>query len=210
MPAKKRQPHRSSANVARVVLACGATGAGKTLWVRRQVAAQPGVLVWDAKMEYPREDRSYKSVTTVPALIGAVRKGPAKLAYTGPLKDFADWCKVAHAAADIWGGAAVVVEELADVTSPGKAPDDWGIIVRRGRDRAMQVYATTQRPSESDKTIIGNLTLWHVGRMPRLKDARYVQEETGIPAEKIQRFEDRHYCECDSRGVLSYGVVKIK
>lgn len=189
-----------------MVLACGATGSGKTLWVKEQIATARAVLIWDAKWEY----RGFRSAATIPELVAAIKKGPQRIAYTPTrMGDFGAWCKTAHAAAALWGGLAVVVEELADVTSPGKAPEDWGIIIRRGRARGMRLYATSQRPSESDKTIMGNLTLLHVGRMPRLQDARYIQSEIGVTADEIQRLPDRHYVECDARGTLSRGIVAI-
>ncbi|WP_201341168.1 hypothetical protein [Abyssogena phaseoliformis symbiont] len=50
----------------------------------------------------------------------------------------------------------VVVEELADVSSSGKAPEKWGLLVRRGLKHGMDIYSMSQRIQEVDKTVFGN------------------------------------------------------
>jgi hypothetical protein len=80
-----------------------------------------------------------------------------------------------------WTNAAVVAEETADVTSPSKAPPNWGQLIRRGRARGLApIFALTQRPAESDKTAIGNATLIRVGRMARDADRKMMARELDV------------------------------
>ena len=48
-----------------------------------------------------------------------------------------------------WTNAAVAAEETADVTSPSKAPPNWGQLIRRGRaaDRKMMAAEMDISPS---------------------------------------------------------------
>lgn len=194
----------------RIVVVCGASGSGKTLWTRKAVARDRRVWVWDMKGEYAR-DGEYARVESLSGLLLAARSGARRVAYVArTVRDFEPWCRAAHAAAAVHGGLTCIVEELADVTTPGKAPDAWGIIVRRGRDRGMRVYAVTQRPSESDKTVMGNRTLLHVGRMPRAQDARYIEAEAGIPAAEIQHAPPLEWWEQSEAGAITKGRVKLK
>ncbi|MCL1072999.1 hypothetical protein [Shewanella dokdonensis] len=87
---------------------------------------------------------------------------------------FEFWAACAFA----WCNACIVAEELADVTTAGKAPPHWGQVVRRGRARGLApIFAITQRPSESDKTTVGNATLVRCGRLNRANDRKYMAQE---------------------------------
>ncbi|MHB1938684.1 MAG: hypothetical protein ACYCOR_19195 [Acidobacteriaceae bacterium] len=163
-----------------------------------RIGARERLAVWDLKAEYGRT-MTVVTVESRRALLDCLKHG-RRVAYSprGNYKDeFAYFCEAVHAAAGMHRGYTVVVEELADVTSPGKAPDAWGVIIRRGRDRAMRVLGVTQRPSESDKTIMGNRTLLVCFQLPREQDAAYIAREFAVPdvaltTKKIQGLE--RYC----------------
>ena len=94
----------------------------------------------------------------------------------------------------VWGWATVVVEELADVTSSSKAPQGWGDVLRKGRAIGLKIYGLTQRPAESDKTIIGNASLFHAGRQSRSADRKYMAAELNLSAEDLL-LDDGEYIE---------------
>ncbi len=73
----------------------------------------------------------------------------------------------------------VIVEELADVTTPQKAPESWGVLLRRGRKYGISTYAVTQRIQEIDKTIIGNMAQFMVFQHVRPKDIDEIRKMTG-------------------------------
>lgn len=157
----------------------GMTGSGKTTAARAAVEHISRWMVWDMKGEYrlPR-------VETKVELWAAIRSPKfRRIAFTSEdPKDFTFFCDAAFARALDVRPMAVIVEELADVTSPGKAPLAWGKIVRRGRDRDIHVVAVTQRPQESDKTILGNRTRLWCGRLPSPRDASYMADHLRITA----------------------------
>lgn len=119
------------------------------------------------------------------ALIRKIGKGNALIIYMPEsMRDFDLWCRMAFA----WGlmkPCAIVAEELADVTSPGKAPESWGKICRQILGYGCDVYAITQRPAESDKTCFANRSYISIHRMVRALDRRSIADETDIPREQI-------------------------
>lgn len=181
-------------------MVCGGSGSGKTAWLSRQVKKEKRVIVWDMKGEYAR-DFGYELVATLPALIERVRGAKeARIAFSSVNpKDFDAWARVAYA----WGRCVVIAEELADVTTPGKAPLGWGMVVRRGRDRALKVYGVTQRPSESDKTIVGNRTLVHCCMLPRAADRAYMAREMGIEQSVLDSLQPLQYVEADQQNRIT-------
>lgn len=187
---------------AHIEVVCGASGSGKTAYVLGRLRAHPRAWVWDMKAEYGRE-KGWRTLERPADLIRAAREGWPRVAFAGTSPaQFDLWCRAAHVAAGLHGGLALVAEELADVTTPGKAPLAWGIIVRRGRDRDMHVWAVTQRPSETDKTVLGNRTLLRIGRTPAAQDAEYLSKQLGgkvTPAE-LQRLPDYAAIVQDERG----------
>jgi hypothetical protein len=114
-----------------------------------------------------------------------VGKGNALIVYMpGALSEFNGFCRIAFA----WGKlkpCAIIGEELADVTSPAKAPEGWGIICRQALGYGIDIYAVTQRPAESDKTCFSNRSYIVIHNMERAGDRAYIVRETDIPRAQI-------------------------
>ena len=192
----------------------GSRGAGKTAWTRRRVAGVRRLLVWDAVKEWSR-DRLVAPVYSLEELarlaiadIRAGRSSDFRVGYVGPLfaldrqgrrvSYFPTFCAIAWP----WmrrRPSTLIVEELADVTNPGKAPAGWGEIVREGRHSGSDLYALTQRPAESDKTIAGNADVIHCGRLSFPRDRRSMSEYLDVPIAEITRLASLEWIERDMR-----------
>ncbi|MGI2102104.1 hypothetical protein RA178_14535 [Shewanella oncorhynchi] len=127
----------------------------------------PRVIIGDPVDEYGELEGIVK-VTTAAALVDILRRyprGALKVRFvTTNFKLFEVWALCAFS----WCNAAVVAEEIADVTSPSKAPPWWGLVIRKGRARGLApIFALTQRPAEFDKTALGNATIIRCGRLSR-------------------------------------------
>jgi hypothetical protein len=163
-----------------IVLVTGSPGAGKTVYTMREAAPASRLIVWDAHLEW--SEKGCAPCPDIPSLVAACRtREPGHVAFTGRVspEHFEAFCRVAL----LWGRLApctVVVEELADVTNPGKAPHAWGDLLRWARKLSINVYAITQRPSESDKTIVGLAHRIVCHAMARHADQLYMARELGL------------------------------
>lgn len=166
----------------------GSAGGGKTAWLKQQIAGVPRLLVWDIEGQYTEKT---KAVYTKEQLVKAIQSPTARISYQPKaLTDFDFWAKCAFAFVRLGAEAgvmtAIVAEELADVTSPAKAPEGWGMLVRRGRKYGANIYGVTQRPAESDKTLFGNAHVIHCCGMQRANDRVYMARELDVPVADIQ------------------------
>jgi len=137
-------------------------------------------------------------------LLALVRRNPRRLrvAFIPPrgtreelVDHFTFWCDCAFFLADTacvhTGGdyraipTHIVAEELAHVTNPGKAPAGWLELVSTGLKRHAWIYGVMQRPSECDKTIMGNCSQIHCHGVQRAVDRQYMAAEMDIPAAQI-------------------------
>lgn len=192
---------------ASITVVVGSSGSGKSAWLKRQLATARRVVVWDPDDEYAGM-RGFTRVTTIAALAAALKGATAgRFALVpGSLAQFDAWALCAFA----WGNCTAVAEETADVTSPGKAPPGWGTLVRRGRKRGVTLYAVTQRPSESDKTVIGNATRLHVCMLARAADRQYMAREMDLPQATLDAVQPLEWLEKErgkpgiSRGKLKF------
>lgn len=195
----------------RLVVVCGASRSGKTIWTRRQTERAPRLLVWDSVGEWS-DVGNCERITDLREL--ARRCAPParseRLAFVGPITPamFDAFCRLAWVWVRVAPGV-LVIEELADVTSPGKAPPAWGEIVRKGLRYGPHIYALTQRPAESDKTVIGNASVIHCHRMARSMDRGYMARELDISQDQLDALKPLDFIERDATGRISSGRVKI-
>lgn len=182
---------------AQINLVCGGSGSGKSTHVKRAIANDERIAVFDADAEYADLAGFTRVATTSDLIRWFSRAKKGRFAFVpksvGSDSLFDVFCKACFA----WGNCTVVAEELADVTSPGKAPEGWGQVVRRGRKRGLKVYGITQRPSESDKTIVGNASRIWCGSMTRAQDRLYMARELDVNPELVNRLKPLDFIEWD-------------
>lgn len=188
----------------------GASRTGKTTWTEQRTRSARRLLVWDSADEWNWRFHC-RRVETVHALAQAVKPGapPARVAFCAPVtaENFAAFCRLAWVfiRADI---GVLVVEELADVTSPGKAPTYWGEIVRKGLRYGPEIYALTQRPVESDKTVFGNASVLHTHQMDRVDDGKHMARELRVEQSLVDALKPYQWIERDRRSKeLRTGMV---
>lgn len=173
----------------KLIIVTGKSRSGKSAWTKKQLnalAARIGrEIVFDIKGEYANGYRVVDSLSELGALLQST-PGPLRVAYRpiSPKKDFGLWAKMAFTWCKM-SPCVIVAEELADVTTPAKAPDGWGQVCRQSLGFGGWVFAITQRPSESDKTAIGNASLIHCCKMARADDRRYMAKELDVPVTAI-------------------------
>lgn len=165
----------------------GSSRCGKTTWVLGQVKRKKRIIAWDPEDQWSQV-AGFKKVTTRAALLEAIKRpGALKVAYVagGDLKAEFDFC----CGCVMYAGRYVepldfIAEELADVTTPSKAPGNWGILLRRGLKRGITIWAISQRWAEADKTAIGNATRYVCFSMGG-EDVFYMARKTMIPVERL-------------------------
>lgn len=172
----------------RLIVIGGASRSGKTAWTRRAVISHARIFAWDPEDQWSKE-RGFIRVTTRKQLLELMtRPGPVKLAYVagGDIKaEFDFWAGCVQYAGRYVAPLSAIAEELADVTTPSKAPGNWGVLLRRGLKRGISIYAISQRWSEADKTAFGNASDFVIFRLSSGDDVRYFSKKTRIPEAEI-------------------------
>lgn len=198
-----------------ILAALGARGTGKSAWVKQTLARlKPSRLaVWDLMQEYDLE-----ATESLGDFIRSLKARTFKLAFRPSRDDdararqFDIWCKaMLHA-----GRVCCVVEELAFVTKPMKAPPGWREMILLGRhpQHSLSIIGTSQRPASIDKDFLSNCDLVHSGRLAYKPDAVKAAEVLGVGFDDLLRLPDLHYIERRAgdtdakKGVLSFGGAR--
>lgn len=109
----------------------------------------------------------------------------------------------------IGGECAVVVDELAEVTTPSWAPAGWRKVCNKGRKRGLIVYGMSQFPAQVDKAFWGACTTIFTGRLITPAHAKAMGEQIGVRPDEIRSLSDLEYMEMDVRtGQLTRGAGK--
>jgi hypothetical protein len=200
--------------------AFGARGTGKTAWCKQQIerlirSGHNRVMVWDAK-----KDADLKTVgegfDSWPAFVAACKRPAFVARYRvsplhSPHEQFDAFCKLA------WreGNVVLFVDELAEVTKANKAPGAWRTVVNVGRSyddgkKSISIIAASQRPTEVDKSFLGNADLVHTGRLGFADDCKTLAGMWGIKPAEIANLPDLAWLEKRAsapevlRGVLTF------
>lgn len=195
-----------SENKASIVAVLGASGSGKSEWVKRRLEkSKPRrLLVWDAMREY---GDGTELTADIIIELAKHRAGPVKLVFHPAsdgdqrVKQFSIFCAAALRA----GNLTMLVEELRFVTTPSRAPLKWAEVCLTGRHRGLSVIGTSQRPASIDKDFLGNATLIHAGRLVYPEDVRAVSKAMQVDESRIAGLAPLEWVERD----LQSGKVTV-
>lgn len=197
-------------NDGRLYVIAGASRSGKTAWTKRAVSKRRRIFAYDPEAQWC-ELPGWRKVTTRAELLDiAKRPGAAKVAFVpgGKIKtEFGFWCECVFYSTRYVQPTDAIAEELADVSTPQKAPDEWGILVRRGLKRGGNIYAISQRWSEADKTAFGNASDYVVFRQSSGDDVRYLARKTRIQEQEIDGLAPLQFVHMDA---LTGGITRGK
>jgi hypothetical protein len=186
---------------------------GKGVWLKARLAADKPkrLLIWDVVDEY---DRQARKVATFAELLRAIAAPTFAVRYVPKGKktkdlraEFETFCLIAYAAAE----SVIVVEELADVTSPSWAPPAWRALNTRGRHhQGLTLYWCSQSPAFIDKASLGNATHMHVGYLGEPRHRQAAAAHMGCNADDINALKQGEYLEyVKATKELSAGAVSI-
>ncbi|GAA6152549.1 hypothetical protein [Pseudoteredinibacter isoporae] len=168
----------------------GRSRSGKTQKALDLIKDIPCLLIWDVEEQYSQVTHRARSLPELTKYIELCAGKKAVIGYTGSLGDFNGFCKRAfwfiRKCGEQGVKSGVVLEETADVTNPSKAPEWYGILLRRGLKYGPDIFAITQRPAESDKTSVGNASIVHLCALKLPSDRDYMMRMTGLPLDLIK------------------------
>lgn len=183
----------------RLYVIAGASRSGKTWWTSKAIKKSRRVFAWDPEDQWAQLP-GWRKVTTRAALLEAMqRPGAQRVAFVagGDLKGAFDFfCGCVFYAGRYVAPLDCIGEELADVTTPSKAPGNWGILLRRGLKRGISIYAISQRWAEADKTAIGNASEYVCFSMGG-DDIEYMARKTRIPAAELEALKPLEFVKID-------------
>lgn len=171
---------------------------GKGVWLKAQLrATRPARLViWDTNDEY---DQAARLAGTMFEVLQALQRDRFAVRYVPKAKkpkdlaaEFEAFCLIVYAAV----GAVIVVEELADVTSPSYAPPAWRRLNTRGRHhQGLTLYWCSQSPAFIDKASLGNATHMHVGYLGEPRHRQAAAAHMGCSADDIDALRQGEFIE---------------
>ena len=170
----------------------GAPGCGKTYAARAALkAVNPSRLfIFDPAGDYADQGREVSTLAdlwthSAPPVFALVFRPSPDMKRARA--QFSAFCRVAFER----GNALVLVDELADVTSPTSSPPGWGLLIRRGRHKSLQVIACAQRPTEVDSRIFSLATTIRTGRLNARYDRDKLADVLGVDSDEIGALKPR-------------------
>lgn len=186
-------PNAIGRNDGKIIIVSGKSRSGKSAYTKDELNQYQRCIAWDAKGEYGRL-AGWTVVNSLAELVAyCIEKGskPGKVAYKPKGHEmvpgsptFDQWARIALEWTKV-EPATAVAEELADVSSSGKASPGWGQLVRKGLEYGGDIYAVMQRPAEADKTVFGNASEIVSFMLVRANDKAYMAQEMGTTPDEL-------------------------
>lgn len=175
----------------KIIFVTGKTRSGKTTEIIKRTKSATRLIVWDPKPEFYKLP-GFIRVNDTNGLINLLTSGKKhlRIAYVPKVitrEQFDFWAGCAYKWGRSRGPCTVIAEETADITSPGKATHWWGQLIRKGLGYGIDIYATTQRPSESDSTALGNASVILCFSLVKTTDRKCMADNLGCQATDIPR-----------------------
>lgn len=197
-------------NAAKVIGIMGATGCGKSHFLRACLArpARKRTLIWSPKEAIDNYAGLYAGsqvCTTASGVLQELQRagaGPVHIVVQPSLVRKADKaifgavCKMAKAARNI----TVIAEEIGTVVEPNGGPDGWYELITMGRAYGIEVYGLSQRPASIDKDFFSNMSLLHVGRLSYDDDVKTCARALRVPVADVQNLAGYQWIERDILG----------
>jgi hypothetical protein len=187
--------------------AFGGRGTGKTTWLKGWIreSGYKRIVIWDYKHDPNLEDMG-KPVSDMRELLQVMKRDQFFVRYLvdrqglcglDKHEQFRFFCLACWEASNL----LMFVDELPEVTKANMAPEEWRTCVNVGREykidgvlSALTICIAAQRPSECDKSTIGNCDIIHSGRV-RGNDAKVLAIELGCQASDLVNLPDFHFIE---------------
>lgn len=180
---------------AEIYYICGSSGAGKSHYIKNQINNAPRLVVFDPDDEYGNV-QNIVTVTSAAKAIEMMQKNRTSALRVRVVAGGQAVFEALNAAVFAWTNCSYVAEEIADVTRIGKAPPQWGQLLRRGRKRAVKIYAVTQRPSEADKTALTQASMVRTGLLGREADRKALADDMDVPLDLMRKLAPLDFIEC--------------
>ncbi len=190
-------------NDGRLVVISGASRSGKTAYVRKVTKGEKRIIAYDPEDQWAQLPGWTRITRREDLYRVAHRRGPVRAGFVaaGDLKRAFDfWAGCIFNAGRYYEPITAIAEEIADVTTPSKAPGYWGMLVRRGLKRGITIYAISQRWSEADKTAFGNASEFVMFRQSSGDDVRYLARKTRVPESEIEGLMPLEYVKYSAVG----------
>ena len=182
----------------------GGTGSGKSHHVKKTIIANdPRILIFDPDDEYG-DVVGVKTFYSTSEMLEAVKKHRTSPYRARLVAEGQEAFEFVNQLAFWWTNCTLVVEEIADVTTPSMAPPKWAQVVRRGRKRAIKIVAVTQRPANADKVILTQATTIRTGLLGRDADRKGIANELNIPVGLINQMVPLDFIEFSRHDLSVY------
>lgn len=202
--------NRLDANIVGVM---GSTGCGKSAWVRQALLLKSDkrLAIWDYKREY--HDIADLVTENLGAALRAIAGKQFRVAFRPSFDDkvraqqFNLFCKAVWHAKN----TKCLIEELAMVTTPQRAPEGWKQLTCTGRSEGITIIGCSQRPAQVDKDFFDNCTELHCGFLAGKRSRQVMADELGVEEGDIAGLEPLHYIHKHLRTkAIHTGKVTIK
>lgn len=189
----------------KIILVIGKRGSGKSYLVKKMIAAESRLFVFDLMSEY--KEGVVFGVENMRELAWFWRyfyKRNFRIIYR-PIKPKTEIIKIAELVYAL-GDMCFVVEEIDSICTPWELPDPFAMIVQRGRHKNIKLIGVTPAPFGINRDLTRQAKEIYIFNTNEPRDIQYLSQLLGSEiAEKIPQLGQYSYLKWSDGGHIETG-----
>jgi len=175
------------------IFATGKTQSGKSHLAKRIIQPAANRIIYDIKREYTGFGAVVHNFSRFEQ---AVRAGVSRIVYQPEDLGLDEFNRVCWYVCRRLKNILFVVDEVHNFCTKSSIPDGlkYLITVCQGEPYNIGFFGISQRPANVHNDILSNASVWFVFSLNLDRDAKAVEDNTGMPIEVIKALPYRHFC----------------
>ena len=164
-----------------IILFCGTSSCGKGHKAKQLTAKETRLLVFDIASDWDSQKNNVDIIKDdVSAVMVAIKKKSFRIAYRPHIRDEKGQWELLNELVMAMGSMCYLTDELSELATSKRQVESWKILCKRGRHSGIKLRAITDRPAETDKSIISHATEIYVGQLVEPSDLAPLRARMGI------------------------------
>jgi len=161
------------------ILLCGTSSCGKGHKVKQLTKTETRLLVFDIAEDWGEKEKVQVVSDDIMQVMQLIKRDKFRVAFRPSVEDERGQFDKLNRLVMAMGAMCYMVDELSELVDSRFQLPSWKLLCKRGRHRGIKLRAVTDRPAETDKSIVSHATEIYAGQLVEPSDLAPLRARMG-------------------------------